>query len=116
MSEGLPSGARWPALVRLTPGGVGFCNRGGAAVWSAPARGLLGLLRTRTARVHGHEHLRQRDRGPRGHPRRRDDLRLGRLLYDLLEQIAFRMINGIRPVGRVALDITSKPPVTIEWE
>jgi hypothetical protein len=28
-SEGLPSGACRPALVRLTPGGVGFCNRRG---------------------------------------------------------------------------------------
>ena len=39
-----------------------------------------------------------------------------RLSYDLLETVASRMINEIREVGRVALDITSKPPGTIEWE
>jgi len=39
-----------------------------------------------------------------------------RLPYDLLERVSGRIANEIPAVNRVALDISSKPPSTIEWE
>jgi GMP synthase (glutamine-hydrolysing) len=39
-----------------------------------------------------------------------------RLSYDLLEAISTRITNEVRDINRVVLDITSKPPGTIEWE
>ena len=39
-----------------------------------------------------------------------------RLPYDLLETVSSRIINEVPGVNRVALDISSKPPSTIEWE
>jgi GMP synthase (glutamine-hydrolysing) len=39
-----------------------------------------------------------------------------RLPYDVVESIANRLIREVEGVNRVALDVTSKPPGTIEWE
>jgi GMP synthase (glutamine-hydrolysing) len=36
--------------------------------------------------------------------------------YDVLEKISNRIINEVKGVNRVAYDISSKPPSTIEWE
>ncbi|MGH3496710.1 MAG: glutamine-hydrolyzing GMP synthase [Nocardioidaceae bacterium] len=40
----------------------------------------------------------------------------GRLPYDVVEAISTRITNEVSEVNRVTLDVTSKPPGTIEWE
>ena len=39
-----------------------------------------------------------------------------RLPYEVLEKISTRITNEVREINRVTVDITSKPPGTIEWE
>ena len=36
--------------------------------------------------------------------------------HDILGKISNRIINEVKGVNRVVLDISSKPPATIEWE
>lgn len=40
----------------------------------------------------------------------------GRLPYDVVERISTRITNECRQINRVVIDVTSKPPGTIEWE
>jgi len=39
-----------------------------------------------------------------------------RVPYDILAKMSTRIINEVKGVNRVCLDISSKPPSTIEWE
>ncbi|MGE3310818.1 MAG: glutamine-hydrolyzing GMP synthase [Limisphaerales bacterium] len=39
-----------------------------------------------------------------------------KLPYDLLERLSNRIVNEVKGINRCVLDITSKPPGTIEWE
>ena len=39
-----------------------------------------------------------------------------RLPYEVIEKISTRITNEVREINRVTIDVTSKPPGTIEWE
>ena len=60
--------------------------------------------------------LRAAGRAAPGVVRGRDDRGLDPVPYDVLERISTRITNEVREINRVVLDLTSKPPGTIEWE
>jgi GMP synthase (glutamine-hydrolysing) len=39
-----------------------------------------------------------------------------RLPHELLERMSARIVNEVRDVNRIAYDVTTKPPATVEWE
>ena len=39
-----------------------------------------------------------------------------RLPWDLIASISARIVNEVPHAGRVVLDVTTKPPASVEWE